>query len=243
MWGAIAALVASAALQQVNSSMAASRQSRVTQEAMKRQRDYQRQAEKIAMDNANDYQQDTRAGNQEKIADELTENYYKPVETAQTANALNATTQGNVSQDYQQAKSASDTFQQKTAQELARLLGRQNSAYRLRQNEAIRMAGNANEIARINNFAKGRYDVDQYAIKAAGRPNPLLQLGSTILGMYGAASLGGSGQPGTTGITGTVTGGGNAGATIANGGGMGMLNAGLANTLKNGLSLGGTKMA
>ena len=74
MWGAIAALVASAALQQVNSSMAASRQSRVTQEAMKRQRDYQRQAEKIAMDNANDYQQDTRAGNQEKIADELTEN-------------------------------------------------------------------------------------------------------------------------------------------------------------------------
>lgn len=189
MWEAIAALVASAALQQVNSSMAASRQSRVTREAMKRQRDYQRQAEKIAMDNANDYQQDTRAGNQEKIADELTENYYKPVEAAQTANALNATTQGNVSQDYQQAKSASDTFQQKTAQELARLLGRQNSAYRLRQNEAIRMAGNANEIARINNFAKGRYDVDQYAIKAAGQPNPLLQLGSTILGMYGAASL------------------------------------------------------
>lgn len=205
MWEAIAALVASAALQQINSSVTASRQSRIAQEAMKRQRDYQRQAEKIALDNANDYQQDTRADNQEKIADELTENYYKPVEAAQTVNALNATTQGNVSQDYQQAKSASDTFQQKTAHELARLLGRQNSAYRLRQNEAIKMAGNANEIARLNNFAKGRMNVDEYAIEAAGRPDPLLQLGSQILGMYGAASLQDATKTGVTDTTGIAT--------------------------------------
>ena len=52
MWGAIAALVASAALQQINTNMAASRQQKVTREAMKRQRDYQMRAEKIAMDNA-----------------------------------------------------------------------------------------------------------------------------------------------------------------------------------------------
>ncbi|EEO27783.1 hypothetical protein [Oxalobacter paraformigenes] len=205
MWEAIAAMVASAALQQINNSVTSSRQNRIAQEAMKRQRDYQRQAEKIALDNANDYQQDTRADNQEKIADELTENYYKPVEAAQTVNALNATTQGNVSQDYQQAKSASDAFQQKTAHELARLLGRQNSAYRLRQNEAIKMAGNANEIARINNFARGRYDVDKYAIEAAGRPDPLLQLGSQILGMYGAASLREATKTGVTDTTGGVT--------------------------------------
>lgn len=213
MWAAIAALVASAALQQINSSMSASRQNKAAQEAMKRQRDYQMQAEKIAMDNVNDYQQDTRTENQEKIADELTENYYKPVEAAQTANALNATTQGNVSQDYQQAKSSADTFQQKTAQELARLLGRQNSAYRLRQNEAIKMAGNANDIARLNNFAKGRMNVDEYAIQAAGQPNPFLQLGSQILGMYGASALGGAGAgaAGTTGATGAAAAGGMSG--------------------------------
>ena len=104
MWGAIAALVASAALQQINSSMAVSRQNQATRDALKRQRDYQMRAEKIVMDNADDYRQDTREQNQNKIAEEMTGNYYRPVETAQTAHAEAATTQGNVSSDYRQAK-------------------------------------------------------------------------------------------------------------------------------------------
>ena len=145
MWGAIAALVASAALQQINTSVAASRQQQATREAMKRQRDYQMRAEKIAMDNA---------------------------------------------QEYLDAKSASDNRQMTSAKELATLLGRKNSANRLRQYEAFDMADNASEIARLNNYASRMYNIDNYAIRAAGQGDPLLQLGSGVLGAYGGVTLG-----------------------------------------------------
>lgn len=190
MWGAIAALVASAALQQINTNMAASRQQKATREAMKRQRDYQMRAEKIAMDNAQEYRTDTREKKQDEIADELTQTYFRPVEATQTAHAAAARTQGDVSQDYLDAKSASDNRQMASAKELATLLGRKNSANRLRQYEAIDMADNASEIARLNNYASRMYDIDSYAIKAAGQGNPFLQLGSQVLGMYGGVTLG-----------------------------------------------------
>lgn len=219
MWPAVIALVASAALQQINSSMAASRQNRAAQEAMRRQREYQERAEKIALQNANEYQHDKREQKQEDIAEEMTQNYYQPVESAQIAHAENAGVQGNVSSDYQQAKTASDAKQLKSAKELAQLLGRQNSAQRLRQNEAITMAGNANDIARIRNFANGQYNADQIAIQEAGRGNPFLQLGSQILGVYGGARLTG----GKDGVTSLVSGGTKTG----------LLDSGFANMLKN----------
>ena len=190
MWGAIAALVASAALQQINTNIAASRQQKATREAMKRQRDYQMRAEKIAMDSAQEYNMDTREKKQDEIAEELTQTYFRPVEAAQTEHAAAARTQGDVSQDYLNAKSASDSRQMDSAKELATLLGRRDSANRLRQYEAIDMADNASEIARINDYANRMYNVDSYAIKAAGQGNPLLQLGSDALGAYGGVMLG-----------------------------------------------------
>ena len=190
MWGAIAALVASAALQQINTNIAASRQQKATREAMKRQRDYQMRAEKIAMDSAQEYNMDTREKKQDEIAEELTQTYFRPVEAAQTEHAAAARTQGDVSQDYLNAKSASDSRQMDSAKELATLLGRRNSANRLRQYEAFDMADNASEIARINDYANRMYNVDSYAIKAAGQGNPLLQLGSDALGAYGGVMLG-----------------------------------------------------
>lgn len=190
MWGAIAALVASAALQQINTNIAASRQQQAAREAMKRQRDYQMRAEKIAMDSAQEYNMDTREKKQDEIAEELTQTYFRPVEAAQTEHAAAARTQGDVSQDYLNAKSASDSRQMDSAKELATLLGRRDSANRLRQYEAIDMADNASEIARINDYANRMYNVDSYAIKAAGQGNPLLQLGSDALGAYGGVMLG-----------------------------------------------------
>lgn len=189
MWGAIAALVASAALQQINTSVAASRQQRATREAMKRQRDYQMRAEKIAMDNAQEYRTENREKKQDEIADELTQTYFRPVEAAQTEHAAASRTQGDVSQDYLDAKSASDNRQMASAKELATLLGRKNSANRLRQYEAFDMADNASEIARLNNYASRMYNIDNYAIKASGQGNPLLQLGSGVLGAYGGSVL------------------------------------------------------
>lgn len=190
MWGAIIALVASAALEQINSNVVQNRQSREVENAMRRQREYQQKAEKIAMDNANDFQQDTRADKQNEIRQQLTEQYYKPVEATQTANASNATVQGNVSSDYQQAKAASDTSQLKAAKNFAGLYGQQESAYRLRQDEGLKMTANANEIARLNNFSRGQDNVDQFAIKQAGKPDGALSFGSQVLGMIGSTMLG-----------------------------------------------------
>lgn len=192
MWQAILALVASAALEQINSSVTTHRQNREVENALRRQREYQRQAEKIAMDNADDFQQDTRAERQNGIREQLTEQYYRPVEAAQTTNAQNAQVQGNVSSDYQQAKAASDADQLKSAKDFAGLYGQQESAYRMRQNEGMKMASNANDIARLNNFARGQDNVDQYAIKQAGKSDPLLSFGSQVLGMIGSSMLGAS---------------------------------------------------
>lgn len=190
MWGAILALVASAALEQINSNVTANKQGREVQNAMRRQREYQQQAEKIAMDNVNDFQQDTRADRQNQLKEQLTQQYYKPVEATQTANAGNATVQGNVSSDYQQAKSASDANQLKAAKDFAGLYGQQESAYRLRQNEGLKMADNANQISRINNFSRGMNNVDQFAIQQAGKPNSGLSFGSQVLGIIGSSMLG-----------------------------------------------------
>lgn len=201
MWDAIIALVASAALGQINSNVVQNRQSREVENAMRRQREYQRQAEKIAMDNANDFQQDSRADRQNEIKQQLTEQYYKPVEATQTANASNAAVQGNVSSDYQQAKAASDTSQLKAAKDFAGLYGQQESAYRLRQNEGLKMADNANQIARINNFSRGMDNVDQYAIRQAAKPDGALSFGSQVLGMIGSSMLGS--ELGKTGFEGT----------------------------------------
>lgn len=200
MWGAILALVASAALEQINSNVASNRQSREVENAMRRQREYQRQAEKIAMDNADDFQQDKRENRQNELKEQLTEQYYKPVEATQTANASNATVQGNVSSDYQQAKSASDANQLKAAKDFAGLYGQQESAYRLRQNEGMKMNAGANDIARLNNFSRGQDSVDRYAIQQAGKPVPGLSFGSQVLGMIGssmlASGMGGAGGAG-----------------------------------------------
>lgn len=190
MWEAILALVASAALEQINSNISANRSGREVENAMRRQRDYQQQAEKIARDNANDFQQDTRYDRQQEMKQELTDRYYKPVEATQTVNASNATVQGNVSSDYQQAKAAADTSQLSAAKNYAGLYGQQESANRMRQNEGVNMTANANQIARLNNFANGQANVDKYAIEQAGKPNGALSFGSQVMGLIGSSMLG-----------------------------------------------------
>lgn len=200
MWGAILALVASAALEQINSNVAANRQKREVQNALRRQRQYQDRAEKIAMDNAGDFQQDTRYDRQQEIRQQLTDRYYRPVEAAQTANAGKATVQGNVSSDYRQAKAVSDANQLSVAKDYAGLYGQQQSANRLRQDEGMKMTANANEIARLNNFAGRQADVDRYAIRQAGKQDPLLSFGSQVLGQIGLSMMSGKGSGKSTGF-------------------------------------------
>lgn len=91
------------------------------------------------------------------------------------------------------------------------------------------MADNASEISRINNFANGMYNVDRLAIQEAGQANPFLQLGSGILGMYCTSAL----RSAAAGATGSVAGTSD-GAALTGKSGVGLLDSGFANTLKNG---------
>lgn len=207
--GSIATMVVGAAMQAKAASDAASRQRRASEEAMRRQAEYQRQAEERAMEQAREYQTEDRQEKQEELEGELTQMFYQPVESAQTVNNIKSTTAGAVSSDYMNAKAKSNSNQQKMAQELAGLFGKQRSANRLRQNEAISMSNAATDIGRIGNYAAGQYGVDKMKIDEAGQPNVGLNiLGglATSIGSAGvSAGLGGLGKAGNaTSKAGTI---------------------------------------
>lgn len=186
----IAALVVGAAMQAKAASDAASRQRRATEDALRRQSEYQRQAEERALKQAAEYKPEERKEKQDELADTITQDLYRPVAVAQATNDLKTATQGAVSSDYQKAKAASSASQQKMAQELAGLLGRTKSAARLRQHEAIGLSDAASDIARLGNYASGQYGVDKMAIDEAGRPNAGLSILGGVASTVGATGLG-----------------------------------------------------
>lgn len=185
----IAVMVAGAAMQAKAASDAARRQQRASEEAMRRQNEFQRQAEERALKQAENYQAEDRKQNQDELAEEITQEFYQPVAAAQDANTIRTTTTGAVSSDYEAAKAKSSANQQKMAQELAGLFGKQRSATRLRQNESIDMAETASDIARIGNFASGQYGVDKMKINEAGQPNAALNLLGGVTSAVGTAGL------------------------------------------------------
>lgn len=209
---ALVAMLAGTAMQHKASTDAAQRQEQATREALARQDEFQRMAEKKALDTADDFSADKRQADQAQIESELTQQFTKPVESAQQINAAQATTQGNVSKDYTAAKAGSDLQVMKSAEALARLLGKTTAAGRMRTNEAIKMTDAASGIDRIGNFSRGMAGADQIGIQAAGRPSAGLTLGGSLLQAGGGAALAG----GANGTIGKLFGGGG-GASLGTG--------------------------
>lgn len=187
--GSIVTMIAGAAMQAKAASDAARRQRQATEEAMRRQNEYQRQAEERALQQAEEYKTEERKEKQDGLEEELTQAFYQPVEAAQAANNINTTTTGAISSDYQAAKAKSNANQQKMAQELAGLFGKQRSANRLRQNEAVGVADAGSDIARIGNFAGGQYGVDKMKIDEAGRSGTGLNILGGLATGIGSAGL------------------------------------------------------
>lgn len=190
---ALVAMAASAAMTYKNNVDAAKRATEQTQRALERQTELQRQAEGKAMDQAKEFNTDDRASDQQAIEAQLTEEFAKPAEAAQTINAKGATTQGDVSSDYLTTKATSDANQMKMARTLAGLLGKTTGANRLRQNEAIDMANTAANIDRLGSFSKGQAGADEIAIQNAARPNAEMGLAASLIGTAGSAGLAYSG--------------------------------------------------
>jgi hypothetical protein len=139
----------------------------------------------------NNFAPEKRAQEQQQIAQQVEQQLIKPVAETQAANDINSRATGNVSQDYDAARIASNARQMKNAEALARLLGKTTSASRLRQNEAVRNTDAAMDIEQIGNFAKGQYDADQLGIASAGVQNGWMQAGGQLLSGIGKLGLSG----------------------------------------------------
>lgn len=187
----IAGLVASiggAALQYDAQREANQRMQAETRRALENQRRLQMQAEQKAMDTAKKFETPKRAEQQQQIADQITETLMQPVSESQAIRAEQQTTQGDVSGDYLRAKAASDLETVKSAQTLARLLGKTTSASRLRMGEGIRMMDTGIAIDQLNNFSRGQDKVDDFAIEQASKLDPTkVFLGTTLRGVGSVA--------------------------------------------------------
>lgn len=206
---ALVAMVAGAGVQYKASTDAQKRQQNEIRTGLASQRELQLKAEKKALDTAETFQAPKRAEEQGQIADELTRELMAPVSESQNIRASQQTTQGNVSGDYTTAKAASDVNAIKTAQSLAKLLGKSSSANRLRMNEGIRMLDAGQDIDRLGGFSRGQAGADGVAVQQAGQVDPGMVLAGSLLQSAGSAGMmmGGAGAAGsgaTSGVKATT---------------------------------------
>lgn len=198
---ALVAMVAGAGVQYKASTDAQKRQQNEIRTGLASQRELQLKAEKRALTTADTFETPKRAAEQEAIAETMTQELMAPVTESQAIRAAQQTTQGNVSGDYTTAKAASDVNAIKTAQSLAKLLGKSSSANRLRMNEGIRMLDAGQDIDRLSGFSRGQAGADSIAVQTAGQVDPGMVLAGSLLQAGGSAGLmyGGSGVAGNAG--------------------------------------------
>ncbi len=199
---ALAAMIAGAGVQYKASSDAQRRQREEIARSLASQRELQMQAEKKALDTAQTYDPGLRTAEQEQIATDIEQSLITPVSESQTIRAQQATTQGDVSDDYTQAKATADLNTIKQAEQLARLLGKTTSASRLRMNEGIRLMDAGQAVDQLNSFSRGQQGADNIAIQQAGLVDPGMTFAGSLLQTAGSAGLmAGAGKPASTGTT------------------------------------------
>lgn len=197
---ALVAMVAGAGMQYKASTDATERQQREIQASLMRQKEFQKQAEKKALDTAATFETQKRAQQQEELATQIERSLIQPVAESQALRNDQATTQGDVSKDYVTAKAKSELETMKQAEGLARLLGKTTSAGRLRLNEGIRMMDAGMDVDRLGNFSRNQQAADQIAIQNAGVPDAGLSFAGSVLSALGSAGmvLGGTAATGAT---------------------------------------------
>lgn len=200
---ALIAMVVGAGIQYKANTDAARRVREETQRGLMAQADLQKEAEKRATDTAQSMAAPERVQEQAALADQLTEQFMAPVSESQNIRAQQQTTQGNVSNEYTQAKAASDLNTVKSAQAMARLLGRTTSANRLRMNEGVRILDAGTDLDRLGSFSRGRQAADQIAIQEAGQVDPGMTLAASLLQAAGSAGLMSGPSAASTGTAGS----------------------------------------
>lgn len=201
---ALAALVAGSYTQYQASTEAAQRQDAAIRQSLERQAELQKQAEKKAIDTAGKFAPGDRMKEQAVIEDQIATELMAPVSESQQIRAQQTTTQGDVSGDYSDAKAASTVASLKSAEQLARLLGKTTSANRLRMNEGIQMLDSGQAIDQLNSFSRGQQSADQIGIQVAGRPDAEKVFMGSLLQAAGSAGLSYGGTANATAKPGNI---------------------------------------
>lgn len=208
---ALVAMLAGAAVQYQAQVDAQNAQQEAIRNSLEAQDKLQREAETKAMKTAETFNPLDRIKQQAELESQITDNLITPVSGSQTARADKATAEGNISEDYTVAKAKADTNTLKSAEALARLLGKTSSANRLRLEEGIRLMDTGQQLGMLNNFSQGQKAADSIAIQQAGMVDPGMVLAGSLLQaagsagmMYGGGSAANAAKTGTTTATGAT---------------------------------------
>jgi hypothetical protein len=194
---ALVALIASAGVQYKASTDAQERQQQEIQRSLAAQEALQKEAEAKALSTAKTFDPKDRIEEQAAIENAISTELLAPVSESQQIRAQQQTTQGNVSDDYTTAKAKSDVTALKSAEQLARLLGKTTSSNRLRMNEGIRLMDTGQDIDQLNSFSRGQQGADRIAIQQAGNIDPGMVFAGQLLGAAGSAGLAYGGKAGS----------------------------------------------
>lgn len=186
---ALASVIGGAGLQYKAQTDAANARNREIAQSLMNQRKLQVEAEKKALDTAQTFNTPDRMKEQAALEQTIEQGLMQPVSDSQAIRAQQTTTQGNVSNEYQTAKAASDAAVLKDAHMLARLMSKTTGANRLRMNEGLRMMDASMDIDRLGSFSRGQNAADQVAIEVAGRPDAGMQLAGGVLQGLGMVGL------------------------------------------------------
>lgn len=186
---ALTAVIGGAGLQYKAQTDAANARNREIAQSQMNQRKLQVEAEKKALDTAQTFNTPDRMKEQAALEQTIEQGLMQPVSDSQAIRAQQTTTQGNVSNEYQTAKAASDAAVLKDAHMLARLMSKTTGANRLRMNEGLRMMDASMDIDRLGSFSRGQNAADQVAIEVAGRPDAGMQLAGGVLQGLGTVGL------------------------------------------------------
>lgn len=218
---ALVAMFAGAAQQYQASQEAQERQQQAIANSLDSQEKLQRKAEQTALDAASNFDPNQRIQKQAAIADTITNGLMAPVSDSQLIRSENAGVKGDVSNDYSTAKATADLNTLKTAESMARLLGKTTSSNRLRLGEGVDLMNAGQKIDQLNNFSNGQKAADSIAIQQAGLLDPTKVFIGNILQAAGTAGM--MYKP-TAGVGGVATGTGAGSEFGINSGGGGYFN-------------------
>lgn len=210
--GAIIAAIVGTAMQVSANYTANKRAQAALQDAMwQLDEDGKKINEKI-VEGAGEFEHDNRAAQQQDIAKQVSDDIKTNVAESQTMRDESQAVQGNVSDDYTKARSASQALTADKANAFADLVGKIRSAAQLRQNEGFGLMKTGQEVDKLARNARGNWQVGQARVddaahsrdglKAAGQ---LVSALGSIMGMGAIASSLGNAATTTTGTAGAAT--------------------------------------